>query len=271
MGRDAGLEMRDRRPAAAPRVSVGTLDWRSCRAYVGAMRPAWLLLVAVSLAGAASGQPRTAPPLPDSTAGRYGSSAALVITLSEYGLGAGGALRARVADDWSLTAELGAGAGRDEREQSFGGGLFGERVTPFKRNNVLLVPLEVGLERRLFRRAVEDNVRPFVAVAVGPTLAYQWPYFDDLDGDGRRDDGEPLASGLAGFGDGQARVGAGATVAVGAAFGRSVRTAPSVRFGVRGAYFPTAVDLLEITPLVDDPSRQVFVTPVVSFHVARLL
>ena len=230
-----------------------------------------LLLTVLGLAALPTRAQRVAPPLPDTTAARYGSSGALVLVLSEYGLGAGGALRGRVADDWSLTAELSVGAGRDEREQSFGGGPLNEPVTPFKRNSVLLVPIQVGVERRLFRQTVEDNFRPFVAAAVGPTLAYQWPYFDDLDDDGRRDEGEALTPGLKGLGDGQARVGIGGTVAVGAFFGRSRRAAPSVRFGIQGTYFPTEIDLLEITPLVDDPSRKTFWTPVVSFHVARML
>lgn len=230
------------------------------------------LVLAVALTAAASAQPRTAPPLPDTTARRYGSSAALVLTLSESGLGAGGALRGRLSDDWSLTLDLTLGAGRDEREQSFGGGLFGERVTPNKRNSVLLAPLQIGAERRLFRDRIEDNFRPFVAASAGPTLAVQWPYFDDLDGDGRRDDGtEPLTPGLQGFGDGELRLGVGGTLSVGAAFGRSRSASPSIRFGVQGLYFPVEVDLLEITPLVDNPSRHAFVTPVVSFHVARLL
>ena len=230
-----------------------------------------LLLTLLALAARPAGAQRTASPLPDTTAALYGSSAALVLALSEYGLGAGGALRGRLSDDWSATAELSIGAGRDEREQSIGGGLLGEAEVRFKRNNVLLVPLQVGVERRLFRTTVEDNFRPFVALAVGPTLAYQWPYFDDLDGDGRRDDGEALTTGLSGLGDGQARVGVGGTVTVGAAFGRGPRTLPSIRFGLQGTYFPVPVDLLEITPLVDDPSRNTFVTPVVSFHVARRL
>ena len=230
------------------------------------------LLLSLALAASASGQPRTAPPLPDTTAGRYGSSAALVLALTEYGLGVGGALRGRLSDDWSATAALDLGAGRDEREQSFGGGLFGERVTPNKRNSVLLVPLQVGLERRLFRERIEDNFRPFAAASVGPTLAYQWPYFDDVDGDGRRDEEtEPLTPGLGGFGQGQARVGIGGTLSVGAAFGRSRSASTSIRFGLQGTYFPTEIDLLEVTPLVDNPSRKTFVTPVVSLQVARRL
>ena len=226
-------------------------------------------LVLAALAGLAQAQPRVAPPLPDTTASRYGSSGALVLVLSEYGFGTGAAGRLRATDDLSLTAELSLGAGRDEREQSFVG-FFGERVTPFKRNYVLLVPLQVGVERRLFRRSVEDNFRPFVAVAAGPTLAYQWPYFDDADGDGRRQDTEALAGTFGAVGDGEARLGVGGTVTVGAFFGRSRRNAQSLRFGLQGAYFPEPVDLLEITPLVENPSRTTFLTPAVSFHVARL-
>ena len=146
-------------------------------------------------------------------------------------------------------------------------------MTPFKRNYVVLVPLHAGLERRLFREQIEDNFRPFVSLAVGPTLAYQWPYFDDLDGDGVFDAGEgEVALGLtAGIGRGEARLGAGGTLAVGAHLGRG-GTARAVRIGLQGTYFPVAVDLLEDDPArVESPSRKTFWTPVVTFRVGRLL
>ena len=139
---------------------------------------------------------------PDTAAARYASSAAVALDLSEYGLGAGAVLRVGLGRDLSAVAELSVGAGRDEREQRFFVGFFGDTVTPFKRNYVVLVPLHAGLERRLFRREIEDNFRPFVSLAVGPTLAYQWPYFDDLDGDGgpRRRRGDARRDGRAGAG-----------------------------------------------------------------------
>ncbi|WP_412069763.1 hypothetical protein [Rubrivirga sp. IMCC43871] len=226
------------------------------------------LLFALVLA--APGVCQVAPALPDTTAGRYGSTGALVLLLSEYGLGVGGALRGRVSDDVSLVLEISAGAGRDEREQSFAG-FLGERRTPFKRNYVALVPLHVGVEVRLLRQQVEDNVRPFVHLSAGPTFGYQWPYFDDADGDGRRGADEEVLSGVGGLGDGEARVGIGGTLALGTFFGRGERTRTGVRFGLQGTYFPVELDLLEIRPDVDDPSRHTFVTPVMSFHVARRL
>ena len=214
---------------------------------------------------------RLAPLPPDTTAARYGSSGSLVFVLTEYGLGVGGALRGRVTDDVSVVAEVALGAGRDEREQRFFVGFFGDTITPFKRNYVLMLPLHVGLERRLFRESVEDNFRPFLHVSVGPTLGYQWPYFDDLDADGRLDEGEDRLGVFGGIGEGQARLGVGGTLAVGASFGRSRTVTQALRFGLQGTYFPVEVDLLEIDERVEQPSRKQFWTPVVTFHVGRLL
>ena len=237
----------------------------------GPMRAALLLFSALAATAGAQPGERLAPLPPDTTAGRYGSTGALVLVLSEYGLGAGTALRGRLTDDLSLVAELSVGAGIDEREQRFFVGFFGDTVTPFKRNYVLLAPVHVGLERRLFRADVEDNFRPFVHASAGPTLGYQWPYFDDLDADGRRDEGEERLGAFGGISDGSARLGVGGTLAVGAFFGRGRRTVQALRFGLQGTYFPVEVDLLEIDEAVETPSRHAFWTPVVSFHVARIL
>ena len=236
------------------------------------MRVALALLLGLGAASVAAQTPeRLAPLPPDTTAARYGSSGSFAFVLTEYGLGVGGALRGRLNDDLSVVAEMSLGAGRDEREQRFFVGFFGDTITPFKRNYVLMLPLHVGLERRLFREAVEDNFRPFAHLSTGPTLAYQWPYFDDLDADGRLDAGEERIGAFGGLGDGEARLGVGGTVAVGAFFGRSRRTTQALRFGLQGTYFPVEVDLLEIDASVDQPSRKQFWTPVVSFHVGRLL
>ena len=227
-------------------------------------------LTGAVFAGPARAQDRVAPPLPDTTAGYYGTTGALVLVLTEYGFGLGGSARVGLTDDVSFVSELSVGAGRDEREQSFIG-FFGERTTPFKRNYVALIPLHFGVERRLFRQSVEDNFRPFVHVGFGPTVAYQWPYFDDADDDGRLDGDEAVLGPLSELGSGEARLGVGGELSVGAFFGRGRTTTQALRFGFQGTYFPVEVDLLEIRPDVEDPSRHAFWTPVVSFHVARLL
>ena len=231
------------------------------------------LLLAVLVAGSASAQPDQIfppPPSPDSL-GRYGSGAGVTIHLTEFGFGLGALARARVGPSTSSMIEFSLGAGKDEREQQFFIGFFGDTVTPFKRNYVLLAPLRLGIEQRLFQTQIEDNFRPFVQLAVGPTAAYQWPYFDDLNENGLMEAGEDRLGPFSGIGRGEFRLGAGGMLAVGAYFGRSRRTAQGVRFGYAGDYFFREVELLEPDPDVEDPSRRFFGTPIVSFHFVRLV
>lgn len=254
------------RPAARRWTGV---SWPNAPAAVRPLAAALVLLAACAPARAQTDD--LAPLPPDTTARRYGQSAALLLVLTEDGLGAGVATRAAVTDDVTFTAELRAGAARDEREQQFFVGLFGDTVTPFKRHYVAIVPLQFGAERRLFRNVVEDNFRPFVALAAGPSLAVQWPYFDDADGDGVRQDGERIFGLTEGLGRAETRLGVGGTAALGAYFGRSRRSVQGLRIGLALHYFPVAVDLLEADPAVERPSRKTFVSPTVSFHLLRLL
>ncbi len=240
----------------------------------GFTRPRGGCLIALcfiaALGGAARAQP-TAPLAPDTTAARLGTSVAGALRLTEDGLGAGAEARTRLTDDVSFVFETSRGAARDAREQQFFVGLFGETVTPLKRSYALLLPVHVGLERRLFRASVEDNVRPFVALTVGPTFAAQWPYFDDRNGDGIRDPGEARLGPFDGLSNAKLRLGAGGTLAVGVAFGGGAgRAVQSLRFGLAAHVFTRRVDLLEPRPDVVNPSRRTFWTPTVSFNVGRL-
>jgi hypothetical protein len=225
--------------------------------------------LALAAAPSAQGADGLAPPLPDTTAERYTSSVALLLMLTEDGIGVGGASRVGLSPDLSFTAEITAGAARDEREQQFFVGFFGDTVTPFKRNYAVIVPLHVGLERRLLRRQIEDNFRPFVSAAAGPSFAAQWPYFDDLNENGLRDAGEDRLGTVRGLGRAEARFGVGGSLAVGAAFGRNRRALQALRFGFTGHYFPTPVDLLELEAAIEQPSRRLFLTPVVTVHIGR--
>lgn len=236
--------------------------------------PALFVLAALAAcAGRASAQVGTdiAPPLPDTTAERYTSSIALLLQLTEDGLGVGAASRIGLSRDVSFTLETGIGAARDEREQQFFIGFFGQTITPFKRNYALIMPFHPGVEVRLLRETIEDNFRPFVSANVGPSLAVQWPYFLDVNQNGLRDPGEERLGAIGGIDDAAVRLGVGGSVALGAYFGRNKRSAQGLRFGFTAHYFPTPVDLLELEPDIETPSRKWFLTPVVTFHVGRLL
>ncbi|MEM6783720.1 MAG: hypothetical protein AAF624_08305 [Bacteroidota bacterium] len=233
-----------------------------------------LVLVLVLLAPlSALSQPGPVPPaaVPDTLGPpTFMTGAGLSIRLTNDGFGLGGVLRAGLSETTSLFVEMSVNPGKDEREQQFFIGFFGETVVPLKRNYFGMVPLHAGIEQRLFRDAIEDNFRPFLQVAGGPTIGYQWPYFDDADGNGIRDSGEPLEGVFGGFGNGSFRMGLGGTLSVGAYFGRSRRTTQGLRIGYHGTYFFEPVDLLELNPDVEDPSKRYFGTPLVSVHLLRL-
>lgn len=53
---------------------------------------------------------------------------------------------------------------------------WGERIVPGKINRFLVVPLQVGIQYRLFKDQIMDNFRPFVSVGLGPSVIYATPY-----------------------------------------------------------------------------------------------
>ena len=180
--------------------------------------------------------------------------------------------------DLSWTLGLSGRPGKDEREQQFFVGLFGDTVIPFKRSYFFLVPIEAGVERRLFRAQIRSTFRPFLHAAAGPAIGYQWPYFDDLNGDGlnndRPDDGDPdtdeaTPGALALLGDGEFRLGVSASLGFGAYIDTSARSALGFRFGYAAAHFFREVELLEPDPRVDDPSRRFFSTPTLGVQFVR--
>ena len=228
-----------------------------------------LLVLALGLACPAQAQPLPEPPEPDGPA-HYGTGLGASLLLTNYGFGLGTLYRGALSETTSLVAELSVGSGKDEREQEFFVGFFGDTVVPYKRHRFLMAPLQVGVERRLFRAAIEDDFRPFVQVLAGPALGFQWPYFDDVNGNGVRESDERKLGALAGIGDGSFRLGIGGTVALGAYFGASRRATQGLRIGYAGSYFFREVELLEPRPEVERPNQRFFGTPVVSLHIVRL-
>ena len=228
-----------------------------------------LLVLALGLACPAHAQPLPEPVEPDGPA-HYGTGLGASLLLTNYGFGLGALYRGAVSETTSLVAEFSLGSGKDEREQEFFVGFFGDTVVPYKRSNFLMAPLHVGVERRLFRAAIEDDFRPFVQVLAGPALGFQWPYFDDVNGNGLRESDERKLGTLAGIGDGSFRLGVGGTVALGAYFGASRRNTQGFRIGYVGSYFFREVELLEPRPEVERPNQHFFGTPVVSLHLVRL-
>jgi hypothetical protein len=198
----------------------------------------------------------------------YGTGAGLVVQLTNSGFGLGGYYSRALDANTSFWASLSLGPGKDERElklfNRFGGGFI-----PDKRNYLLMIPVELGAQRRLFRDSIEDNFRPYVQLAGGPTLGWVSPYFDDVDGDDRYDEalGEERYDVFEALPKGEPRFGLGGTLALGAYFGRSRKTTQGLRIGYAFTYFFDGVQLLE--PGVAD-AQHFFQTPIISLTFGRL-
>ncbi len=222
---------------------------------------AWLLLLAA--APAAQGQQ---PSGSDTTAARYGSGIGAEIVLTNSGFGLGGYLRYRFEPGTSALLEIHLAPGKDPREASFFD-RFGQRDIPRKAHYLLIAPVHVGFQYRLFADRIEDNFRPFVQLAAGPAFGWAYPYFEDENGNEQLDEGERVYGTFAALQRGEPRTGVSAVLAVGAFFGEGRRAARGVRVGYEATYFFRGVQLLE--PQVQ-PARRFFGTPTISLIFGRL-
>jgi len=197
----------------------------------------------------------------------YGSGMGFEVLLTNNGFGLGGYYNREVAATTSITLDFSLGAGKDDRELKFFS-RFGSGFVPNKRNYLLILPVQLGVQQRLFATSIEDNFRPYLHVSAGPTLGWVYPYFQDINGDERYDeDIERRYDVFTAFPKGEMRFGLGGTIALGAYFGWSRRLTQGVRFGYTLNYFFQEIALLE--PDVKAP-QHLFNTPVISITFGKL-
>ena len=197
----------------------------------------------------------------------YGSGIGLQILLTNSGFGLGAYYHRALGDATSFMSELSLGAGKDERELKFF--RFGSSYIPNKANYLLMMPVHVGIIHRLFSDTIEDNFRPYVQATAGPTLGWESPYFDDLNGDGEYDANEEDSfDAIAAFPKGRFRYGFGGSLAIGAHFGISRKMTQGVRIGYSFTHFIQGIQLLE--PQVQE-AQNFFGTPTITLTFGKLL
>ncbi len=221
-------------------------------------------------------RPLGTPPLVDlapDSADTYAAGWGGRVRVSESGFGLGTYAWLRATPDWSIVAVLHLSNVTDERESKFFG--LGGVTIPEKLSYLLVLPMQLGGQRRLFRREIASNFRPFVGATIGPTLAWRSPYFDDCNGDGRitpgiecagRPEGDRTFSSLESLSRGRMIIGLGGELSLGADFGTDTRV-QGLRIGVSGDYFPTGVRLLEAD--VRRAAERTFVSPFISLTFGR--
>lgn len=173
---------------------------------------------------------------------RVGYGAQVLLTNSGFGLG--GFVSRGVSSDVTFVLDGGISPLRDEREVAFFD-RFGQKEVPNKANYFIEIPIHIGFQRRIFRGRIEDNFRPFYHASAGPTLGWIYPYFDDENDNGMLDRDERAYGVVSGIGRGNAELGAGGSLTLGANFGAYGRTSYGVRIGYRFTVFNNPIELID--------------------------
>jgi hypothetical protein len=126
------------------------------------------------------------------------------IMVGDAGFGLGTFLRKQLDVKWTATADISISEAKDEREFEFYDYYLGTFVTANKKNRIFQIPLNFGMQYRLFENDITDNLRPYLNAAVGPTLLITTPYSEEF---------------FNSFGKAQAKYAVGGYIGFGANFG----------------------------------------------------
>ncbi len=162
---------------------------------------------------------------PDSTAR---NAWGLDILISNDGFGLGGFYRREFSPDLFGFVSLSLSESKDSREMDRVDLYTQTVVVPGKLNRFLVIPLMLGVQRRLFREDIAENFRPYVNAGVGPSMIYTSPYTEFI-----QTPLGPVARQVEYFkslGKGQAHYTASAFIGAGANFGTDTRNLLGINF-----------------------------------------
>jgi hypothetical protein len=125
------------------------------------------------------------------------------LMFSEGGFGVGTFYRRTVTDDITLFTDFSISEAKDPQEFTYID-YFGQTQTPGKINRAFLLPLNFGIQYRVFENAIFDNLRPYLDAAIGPSIVVTTPYAREF---------------FNAFGKAQARYTIGGYFGIGANFG----------------------------------------------------
>jgi hypothetical protein len=154
------------------------------------------------------------------------------LMFSEGGFGLGAFYRRTVAEDLTVFTDFSISEAKDPQEFSYVD-IFGQSQTPGKINRAFLLPLNFGIQYRLFEKVIFDNLRPYLVAAIGPSMVVTTPYDKEF---------------FSAFGKAQARYTLGGYFGIGANFGldKSSLVGLSVRYYIVH-FFNQGIEILDPT------------------------
>lgn len=105
----------------------------------------------------------------------YHNNWSINVIFSDNGFGAGATIFKQFSGDVSSFAGIFFSGAKDEREFDVVD-IFGNTYTPYKVNRMFMIPLNLGLQFRLFKDDVTDDLRPLVNFGISPTAVIYTPY-----------------------------------------------------------------------------------------------
>jgi outer membrane protein W len=105
----------------------------------------------------------------------YHNNWSINVIFSDNGFGAGATIFKHLSPDASAFAGIFFSGAKDEREFEVVD-IFGNTYIPYKVNRMFLIPLNIGMQFRLFRDDVTDDLRPFLNFGASPTAVIYTPY-----------------------------------------------------------------------------------------------
>ncbi|MGE5680893.1 MAG: hypothetical protein ACM34K_08445 [Bacillota bacterium] len=122
---------------------------------------------------------------------------------SEGGFGLGTFYRHNFSPILTGFADFSISEAKDESEIEYYD-FYGQPYVVGKQNRIFLLPLNFGLQQRLFAKTITETLRPYINAGVGPTMVITTPYEDEF---------------FSAFGRAQAKYTVGGYVGLGANFG----------------------------------------------------
>jgi len=178
----------------------------------------------------------------------YRSGLTFDIVINNFGFGIGGEFRQVLGSQTEGVINTRITGLRDASEQTFTDVFFGQQIVPNKYQRAFAFPLMLGLRQRLFADKVQEEYRFFVSMGAGPVAAFSYPYFDDRNDNGFReqfiDYFEPVNDIFTGISDGNWHFGAAAELKFGIDFGRTFSNVTSVEFSYYMNYFPNGIQMM---------------------------
>ena len=98
------------------------------------------------------------------------------ILISNNGFGGGAFMRHEFSDVLAGFISFAISDVKDDGEVEYYNQFTGQSFIPGKKNRMLLFPLVLGAQYRLFKDEIVDNFRPYIGFGIGPSMVFVSPY-----------------------------------------------------------------------------------------------